>query len=90
MGVKERRRQSRSRAASEVLLFVEEPLACRIPARLIEASSRGFRAAHHFAALAVGQEIRFRHEDGQGRARIVWTRVLPSHVETGFVLLQSL
>lgn len=87
--MKDRRREPRESAPSEVLLYVEQPLACRIPACLLDSTARGFRASHHFAALSTGQEIRYRNQHRQGRARVVWTRVLPDHVETGFVLLPS-
>ena len=85
----ERRSERGDGASGEVLLYIQEPLACRIPARLLDTSATGFRAAHHFAALSAGQEIRYRREGGQGRARVVWTRILPGHVETGFALIQS-
>jgi len=85
----ERRRDARRPAQGEVLLFVAEPLACRIPARLLDTSAGGFRAAHHYAALAAGQEIRYRCDERQGRARVIWTRVMPSRVESGFLLIPS-
>jgi hypothetical protein len=80
----------RQAAAGEVLLYIREPLACRIPARLIDVNPAGFRAAHHFAALSAGQEIRYRRDGEQGRARVVWTRVLSGSVETGFAVISSL
>jgi hypothetical protein len=85
--MKDRRRETRERGLGEVLLYVQEPLACCLPAHLLDASVRGFRAFHHFAALVTGQEIRYRRGNRQGRARVVWTRVLPDHVETGFVIV---
>jgi hypothetical protein len=85
--MKDRRREARKSSPGDVLLYVQEPLACCLPARLLDSSARGFRASHHFAALATGQEIRYRQSSRQGRARVVWTRVLSDHVETGFVRL---
>jgi len=87
--MKEKRREARRVTTGDVELFVEEPLACRIPARLLDASARGFSVAHHFAGLATGQEIRYRSKGRQGRAHVAWTRVLESHVESGFALIQS-
>jgi hypothetical protein len=83
------RRRPRQSGRGEILLYVEQPLACRLPARLADSSQGGFRAVHHFAALTAGQEIRYRRNGCLGRARVIWTRVLPDHVETGFLLTRS-
>jgi hypothetical protein len=83
----DRRREERARGLGDVLLYVQEPLACCLPAHLLDSSTQGFRASHHFAALSTGQEIRYRRGNRGGRARVAWNRVLPDHVETGFVLV---
>jgi hypothetical protein len=62
-----------------------------IAGRLIDISASGFRAAHTCATLASGEIVSFSQASGEGKARVVWTRVLSAgknpSVESGFVVL---
>jgi hypothetical protein len=55
--------------------------------RLLDVSGGGFRVAHSCAALRAGQQVQFRYKDTAGMARVMWNRILPERVETGFVIL---
>ena len=83
----ERRRETRNPARGEVSLFLDDPKPLEIRGRLFDCSDHGFRAAHDRTALCAGQEVRFRHARANGRARVVWNRILAEHVESGFLIL---
>lgn len=84
--MRDQRREKRLAASGEVHLRPEND-AGEFTARLMDVSASGFRAAHGRAALQTGVELSFRHPEGTGRARVVWTRILPDHVESGFVVV---
>jgi hypothetical protein len=81
----ERRREVRYPRAGEVRLWANDPIQ-EVRANLLDMSASGFRAAHGYSGLSVGTEVWFRHAAAEGRARVVWNRILPSGVETGFLL----
>lgn len=85
--VLERRREPRFPASGEVRLFFADPLPLEVKGRLLDMSQSGFRAAHGFPGFQTGQSLHFRHEKGQGTARVMWNRILPEHIETGFLVL---
>ncbi len=85
----ERRREKRSPTSGEVSLLLEDPEPVVIRGRLFDSSENGFRAAHDRTALCAGQEVGFRHATAQGRARVVWNRILAEHVESGFLVLDK-
>ena len=85
----ERRRDTRRPAAGTVRLHLEDPLPRDLEFELMDVSASGFRAVHQSGALPCGQDVLFRHPDGAGYARVVWNRVLPDHVETGFMVLAA-
>jgi len=62
-----------------------------IEGRLVDISVSGFRAAHTCATLGSGEIVSFSQASGEGKARVVWTRVLSAgrnpSVESGFVVL---
>jgi hypothetical protein len=62
-----------------------------IEGRLVDISASGFRAAHTCATLTSGEIVSFSQASGDGKARVVWTRVLSAgrnpNVESGFVVL---
>jgi PilZ domain len=82
----ERRKHPRRPARGEVLL---QPLAGsrEISAKLMDISEGGFRAAHDGATLTSGDEVEFVHASGQGRAKVVWTKISEGAVESGFLIL---
>lgn len=84
----ERRREPRLPASGSVKLDLIEPGPARtVEGRLVDASPSGFRAAHAYAGLTSGQEVRFELPGRRGRARVAWTRVSESGVESGFFVL---
>lgn len=86
MNPAERRTSVRKPAEGEVRLWLE-PFGPAVNGRLLNRSEGGFRATHDHVGLSAGQEVRFTDAAGSGRARVVWTRVLPGQVESGFVVL---
>ena len=85
--MEERRRTERKPVDGPVRLSVDEPARVDLDALLVEIGEFGFRATHHCLTLEPGQEARFAHHWGSGRARVVWNRILPDRVETGFWIL---
>jgi len=83
----ERRNEPRHHAEGPVRLILEEPKILEIAAELLDSSRSGFRASHHYSALHSGQEVRFTSDLSQGRARVMWNRILPDRVETGFLIV---
>jgi len=83
----DRRSEERYDGAGDVSLFVEEPLRQDIIGTLVDYSKSGFRAVHHCSNLHTGQVVQFRHFVGSGMARVIWNRILPENVESGFLVL---
>jgi hypothetical protein len=72
-----------------VQLLLEDPVPQVICAELMDVSTSGFRAAHHCSSLSGGLEVRFSHDFGHGRARVMWSLTLPGVVESGFLIVGS-
>jgi hypothetical protein len=85
----ERRREARVKAAGAVELLVCDPAPQVITALLVDVSKSGFRALHQNSSLESGAEVRFRHEFAKGKARVIWSRVLPGVIESGFRILKA-
>lgn len=68
-------------------LILEDPQILEISAELLDLSRSGFRASHHYSSLHSGQEVRFASDLSRGRARVMWNRIMPDHVETGFLIV---
>jgi hypothetical protein len=83
----EKRRHPRRPATGSVQLLLEDPGLIEVSGLLIDVSRGGFRAAHSHSGLANGQIVRFRHEAGEGFARVVWNRISGREVQTGFLIL---
>jgi len=83
----ERRKEPRSPADGKVEFLLEDPLPRKFHGRLVDVSEGGFRASHEPTGLHAGVEVRFRHPAAEGRARVMWTRVLGERVESGFLIL---
>lgn len=88
-GTLENRKEERCPADGSVCLILDHDGAEAVNGRLADVSQSGFRAVHRSRELNPGRVIRFHFEDRQsgqkrsGWARVVWTRVLDSVVETG-------
>ena len=83
----DRRSEERYTGVGDVSLFVEEPLRQDIVGTLVDYSNSGFRAVHHCSNLHTGQVVQFRHFVGCGTARVIWNRILPERIESGFLVL---
>jgi hypothetical protein len=82
-----RRTEDRFDADGEVTLSFDDPAPRQLAGRLLDYSTRGFRAAHSWARLENGQVVEFRHGTASGRARVMWNRIVGDAVETGFLVL---
>ena len=82
-----RRTEERRPAQGEVALFWNERPGSEQRGRLIDVSEHGFRVAHDYAAVSVGQAVGFRHSFAAGTARVVWSRILDGIVHSGFQVL---
>ena len=87
--IAEQRAEVRSPAHGEVLLAPEGSDSRQFRGNLMDYSKRGFRAAHPQTSLSAGQRIRFRHAFGEGRAVVMWNRIVEQHVESGFFILDE-
>jgi hypothetical protein len=85
----EKRSEERKPANGEVWFVLEGPTSLEFKGRLIDSSTSGFRATHSHAALSSGQPVSFRHSLSSGRALVMWSRILASEVESGFLILDN-
>jgi hypothetical protein len=85
----EQRTEVRNAAHGEVLFVLEAPESRQFRGSLIDYSRSGFRAAHPHTSLSSGQQIHFRHAFGEGRAVVMWNRILERHVESGFLIVDE-
>jgi len=83
----EQRREDRQPADGEIAISVEGPGSFTFQGRLIDSSRSGFRASYQGFSLSTGQPVRFRHSLGEGRALVMWNRILEQHIESGFLIL---
>ena len=58
-----------------------------LAARLQDVSASGFRAAHDCPYLTTGEVVTFRHPYSTGSARVVWSRITGSSLESGFLIV---
>jgi hypothetical protein len=84
----DRRSHSRKPVTGPVWLNCWDTLPFQIRGQLLDCSASGFRAFHDSARLRVGQAVTFLHARGAGRAVVVWNRVLPDSVQSGFHILR--
>lgn len=87
LATQDRRRECRRAAAGRVTLAFEDPFPRRLDAELVDVSASGFRCRHRCGELRTGQAVRFRHPAAEGEARVMWTRIAASGIESGFLLL---
>ncbi len=88
MSATEKRREPRRIATGSVRIRFHDQKPVEIEGRLMDISPGGFRMAHHVSSLAAGQVVEFAHIEAKGRARVIWNRILPECVETGFLVLR--
>jgi hypothetical protein len=87
--VAEQRSEDRKPAEGEIWFDLREPRPLEIRGRLLDSSSRGFRASHAEMALSAGQRVFFCHAHGEGSAVVIWNRIMARHVETGFLIVDK-
>ena len=83
----DRRAEPRLPATGQVKLRPKGFAAANVPGQMMDINSSGFRARHSFQTLGSGHIVDFDYGGLQGRARVVWTRILGDQVESGFMIL---
>jgi hypothetical protein len=83
----DRRSEPRRAASERVQLSFDDPSPTVVDAKLIEASSNGFRVVHDSKALHPGIEVQYQRAGAAGRARVIWTHVLNQRRVSGFLVL---
>ena len=83
----DRRREPRIQDQGAVELIFEDPVTRCVKGELMDYSPTGFRAQHHDAGISAGTLVRFRHERAEGEAKVMWVRILPNRIESGFLVL---
>ncbi|MGA2596388.1 MAG: PilZ domain-containing protein [Bryobacteraceae bacterium] len=89
MNSTDRRSEERHDTSGELRLSLDDPMPQEITGTLLDYSRNGFRALHHCAELHTGQVVQFRHLIASGTARVIWNRILPERVESGFLVVQA-
>jgi PilZ domain len=91
----ENRREERFAADGTVCLVLDHDGTEAVYGRLVDVSESGFRVAHKSGELTRGRTLRFHFEDrnsGQlrsGWARVIWSRILESTIESGCYIVIS-
>ena len=85
----DRRAELRRPASGHVEIRPEGFRAMSVLGEMVDINSSGFRARHGFQPLGSGHIVEFAYGSVEGRARVVWTRILSDHVESGFLILPS-
>jgi hypothetical protein len=86
----DKRKEPRRPAHGTVRILRGDSARTEISGRLIDISASGFRAAHICATMTSGEVVHYSHAQGNGQARVVWTRVMAGAnpaVESGFMVL---
>jgi hypothetical protein len=83
----ERRTETRRPADGAVTLWLNGSALTAVSGQLMDIAKSGFRAQHRSPALLPGHIVEFEFAGVNGRARVVWTRILGEHVESGFLIL---
>lgn len=89
MSYENRRAEPRHAAEGEVTLSLDEPVHQEITGMLVDYSKSGFRAVHESTDLHTGQLVHFRHIVASGTAQVIWNRILPDRVESGFLVVPA-
>jgi hypothetical protein len=83
----EKRREARRPATGSVRVRFTDPEPLEIDGKLMDVSPSGFRMVHACASLHSGQMVEFAHVEAQGRAQVMWNRILAGGVESGFLVV---
>jgi hypothetical protein len=83
----EKRREARRIATGEVRVVFTDPEPLEIDGKLIDVSPNGFRMTHDCTELRSGQVVDFAHVEANGRAQVIWTRILAEGIESGFLVV---
>jgi PilZ domain-containing protein len=83
----ERRRAARQAAQGEIRLRQSGAIAPAFVGHLVDVSPTGFRIRHSRLTLVSGDRVEYDLGGQSGAARAVWTRILGSEAETGFMIL---
>jgi hypothetical protein len=86
---RERRTEERRAASGEVTLWLNGAALTTVSGCLMDIAQSGFRAQHHSPTLLPGHIVEFQLAGVNGRAQVVWTRILAEHVESGFLILAA-
>ena len=87
MTTHEKRSEARREASGQVRVTFTDPEPLEIDGRLMDVSASGFRMAHECPSLRSGQLVEFAHPEANGRARVMWNRILAGGVESGFLVV---
>ena len=87
--IAEQRKEKRESAAGEVRLALDDAGSPEFVGHLLDCSKSGFRASHTHTGLSTGQRVRFRDAARQGFALVMWNRILPDYLESGFLILDK-
>ena len=85
--MREQRSEIRRHATGTVRVKFADPEELEIDGKLMDVSSSGFRMAHDCVSLQSGQLVEFTHIEAQGRAKVMWNRILADGVESGFLVV---
>jgi hypothetical protein len=81
-----RRKEARTKTQASVELLIEDSPPSVVRGLLMDVSASGFRAVHQCPSLSSGQDVQFHHQFACGKARVMWSRVVPGRVESGFLV----
>jgi len=87
LAVLDRRAAGRQIADGEALVVPADFSMQPISGQLVDASPQGFRITYEEPPLFSGQDVHFLLAQSEGQARVIWTRVMGSKVESGFLIL---
>jgi hypothetical protein len=86
---RERRVEARRDANGDITLWLNGSALNAVSGRLMDIAQSGFRAQHNSPTLLPGHIVDFQLAGVNGRAQVVWTRILAEHVESGFLILAA-
>jgi hypothetical protein len=81
----DRRRHPRTAVHGEAELVLED--SSKVSGDVIEISHGGFRLRHEYRGFKEDQRVSFVHAFDKGKARVVWSRQVGPHMESGFCIL---
>ncbi len=88
-GTSEKRKEPRRNASGHVRVRFSDPGLIDLEGGLVDFSGSGFRMSHACTALETGVVVEFWHSAASGHARLMWNRVMPGGIESGFLVIAS-